>query len=89
MTTDKRPRERGTAVRAERQDDWSLEGKSLSKRVPRFAAFVEPPEGGEDKLTDKQQEFLDKFSSGLEEAISKGAIEPAAEDHRNQKTAKR
>ena len=87
MTTDKRPHERGAAVRAERQDDWSLEGTSLSRRVPRFAAFVEPPEGGEDKLTDKQQEFLDKFSSGLEEEISKEAIKPVAKDHRNQETA--
>ena len=68
MTNEKGPRVGGVAARAAGQDIWSLEGEKLSRRVPRFAAFVEAIEGGEGALTNAQREFLDKFSSGLAEA---------------------
>ena len=78
MTSEKGPRVGGVAARAAGQDDWSLEGENLSRRVPRFAAFVEATEGGEDALTDAQREFVDKFSSGLAEALSEEAGEADA-----------
>lgn len=70
MTNEKGPGAGSVAVRAAEQGAWSLEGERLSRRVPRFAAFVEATEGGEGALTDAQRKFLDKFSSGLAEAIS-------------------
>ena len=73
MTNEKGSRVGGTVARASAQDAWALLGKDLSRRVPGFAAFMETPERGELDLTDAQQEFLDKFSSGLAEAISKEA----------------
>ena len=73
MTNEKGLRVGGVAARAAGQGAWSLEGEKLSRRAPRFATFVEAPEGGEGALTDAQREFLDKFSSGLAEAISEEA----------------
>jgi len=73
MTNEKGPRTGGVAARAAGQDAWSLEGEKLSRRVPRFAAFVEATEGREGALTDAQREFLGKFSSGLGEAIEEEA----------------
>ena len=70
MTSEKDLRAGGGAARSAEQGAWSLEGERLSRRVPRFAAFVEASEGGEGALTDAQRKFLDKFSSRLEEAIS-------------------
>ena len=75
MTNEKGPRVGRVAARAAGQGAWSLEGEKLSRRVPRFAAFVEATEDGEDVLTNAQREFLDKFSSGLAEAISEEADE--------------
>ena len=70
MTNDKRQRVGSVATQAAGQDAWSLEGERLSRRVPRFAAFVEATEDRERALTDTQKEFLDEFSSELTEAIS-------------------
>ena len=78
MTNEKGRGVGGVEARAAGQDAWSLEGETLSRRVPQFATFVEATEGGEDALTDAQREFLDKFSSGLEEAISEDADEAVA-----------
>ena len=78
MTNEKGPRVGGVAAQAAEQGAWSLEGERLSRRVPRFAAFVEETESGEGALTDAQRKFLDKFSSGLAEAISKEADEADA-----------
>ena len=78
MTNEKGLRGGGVAARTAGHDAWSLEGERLSRRVPRFAAFVEATEGGEGALTDAQREFLDKFSSGLAEAISEEADEADA-----------
>ena len=87
MTNEKGPGARGVEARAAGQDAWSLEGETLSRRVPRFAAFVEATEGGEGALTDAQRKFLDKFSSGLAEAISKEADEADAKGDENGGTA--
>lgn len=87
MTNEKGPRAGSVAARAAGQDAWSLEGERLSRRVPRFAAFVEGTEGGEGALTDAQREFLDKFSSGLTEAISEKADEADAKGDENGGTA--
>ena len=87
MTNEKGPRVGRVPVRAAGQDDWSLEGETLSRRVPRFAAFVEATEGGEDALTDAQGEFLDKFSSGLAEALSEEADEADAKGDEDSGTA--
>ena len=80
MTNEQGPRARGVATDAAEQGAWSLEGEKLSKRVPRFAAFVEATEGEERALTDAQQKFLDEFSSGLAEAISEEADAKGDED---------
>ena len=74
---------RGRAQAVSQRGQWgktpgSLEGEKLSRRVPRFAKFVEATEGGEGALTDAQREFLDKFSSGLAEALSEEADEADA-----------
>ncbi len=87
MTNEKGPHARGAAARAAEQGAWSLEGERLSRRVPRFAAFVEATEGGEGALTDAQREFLDKFSSGLAEAISEEADEADAKGDEDGGTA--
>ena len=87
MTNEKDPRVSRVAARAAGQDAWSLEGEKLSRRVPRFAAFVEATEGGEDALTDAQREFLDKFSSGLAEAVSEEADEADAKGDEDGGTA--
>ena len=87
MTNEKGPRVGGVAARAAGQDAWSLEGERLSRRVPRFATFVEAPEGGEGALADAQREFLDKFSSGLAEAISEEADEADAKGDEDGGTA--
>ena len=78
MTNEKGPHVGGAAAKAAGQDAWSLNGERLSRRAPRFAAFVEATESGEGALTDAQREFLDKFSSGLAEAISEEADEADA-----------
>ena len=83
MTNEKGPRVGDVAARAAEQDTWSLEGEKLSKRVPRFAAFIEATEGGEDALTDAQRKFVDEFSSGLAEAISDEAGEADAKGDEN------
>ena len=70
MTNEDRPRIGGDAAQAARQENWLLKGKNLSRRVPRFAAFVEAPEGKKGALTDSQGKFLDEFSSELTEALS-------------------
>ena len=87
MTNEKGPGVGGVEARTAGQDAWSLEGERLSRRAPRFAAFVEAPEGGEDALTDAQREFLEKFSSGLAEALSEDADEAAAKGDENGGTA--
>ena len=87
MTNEQEPRAGGVAARAAEQGAWSLEGEKLSKRVPRFAAFVEATEGGESALTDAQQKFLDKFSSGLAEAVSEEADEADAKANEDGGTA--
>jgi len=87
MTNEKVPRAGGVAARAADQGAWSLEGERLSRRVPRFAAFVEATEGGEGELTDAQWEFLDKFSSGLAETISEEADEADAKGDEDGGTA--
>ena len=87
MTNEQEPRAGGVAARAAEQGAWSLEGEKLSKRVPRFAAFVEATEGGEGALTNAQQKFLDKFSSGLAEAISEEADEADAKGDEDGGTA--
>ena len=87
MTNEKGPGVGGVEARAAGQDAWSLEGETLSRRVPRFATFVEATEGREDALTDAQREFLDKFSSGLAEAISEKADEAAAKGDEDGGTA--
>ena len=78
MKNEKDPRVGRVAARAAGQDAWSLEGERLSRWVPKFAAFVEATEGGEHSLTDAHRQFLDKFSSGLAEAISEEADEADA-----------
>ena len=55
--------------------------------VPVRAAFVEETEGGEGALTDAQRKFLDKFSSGLAETISKEANEADAKGDEDRGTA--
>ena len=80
MTNEKAPRAGGVAARAAEKGTWTLEGERLSRRVPRFAAFVEATENREGELTDAQREFLDKFSSGLAEAISEEADAKGDED---------
>ena len=87
MTNEKGPSVGGVEARAAEQDAWSLEAETLSRRVPRFAAFVEATEGGEDALTNAQREFLDKFSSGLAEAISEEADEAVAKGDEDGGTA--
>ena len=87
MTNEKGPGAGSVAARAAEQGAWSLEGETLSRRVPRFAAFVEAPEGGEDALTDAQRKFLDKFSTGLAEAISEEADEAGAKGDEDGGTA--
>ena len=87
MTNEKGPGVGGVESRAAGQAAWSLEGERLSRRVPRFAAFVEATEGGEDALTDAQREFLGKFSSGLAEANSEEAGEADAKGDENGGTA--
>ena len=87
MTNEKGPRAGGVAARAAEQGAWSLKGERLSRRVPRFAAFVEATEGGEGALTDAQREYLDKFSSGLAEAISEEADEADAKGDEDGGTA--
>ncbi len=57
------------------QDNWSLKGEDLSRRVPRFAAFVEPHAEEASELTDSQRKSLDTFSSKLTEAISEKTSE--------------
>ena len=78
MTNEKEPRIGGVVVREARQKAWSLKGERLARRVPRFAAFVEVRERGEGTLTEAQREFLDKFSSGLAEAVSEEADDGSA-----------
>ena len=87
MTNETEPPVGGVAARAAGQDAWSLKGEELSRRVPWFAAFVEATEGGEGALTDAQREFLDKFSSGLAEAISGDADEADAKGDEDGGTA--
>ena len=87
MTIEKGPRVGGVAARAAGQGAWSLEGEKLSRRVPRFAAFVEGTEDGEGALTDAQRGFLDRFSSGLAEAISEEADEADAKGDEDGGTA--
>ena len=78
MTNKKGPRAGGATASAVGHDAWSLEGQRLSRRVPRFAAFVEATESGERAVTDAQRKFLDTFSSELAEAISEEADEADA-----------
>lgn len=86
MTNETGPRVGGAAARAVGHDAWSLEGERLSRRVPRFAAFVEATESGDDALTDAQRVFLDTFSSGLAEAISEEADEAEAKGDEDGRT---
>ena len=65
------------------EDAWSLESEQLARRVPRFAAYVEGPDGGGSELTGAQRDFLDKFSSGLEEEISEEEDESDADGGRD------
>ena len=87
MTNEKGPRVDRATASAVGHDAWSLEGQRLSRRVPRFAAFVEPTESGEGALTDAQREFLDTFSSGLADAISEEADEADAKGDEDGGTA--
>lgn len=70
MTNEQAPRGGGMLVRGTGQEASALKGERLARRVPRFAVFVEAPEGGDGTLTKAQREFLDEFSSGLVEAVS-------------------
>ena len=87
MTNEKGPRVGGVTAQAAEQGAWSLEGERLSRQIPRLAAFVEETEGGERDLTHAQRKFLDKFSSGLAEAISKEADEADAKGDEDGGTA--
>lgn len=71
MTSDRRRHlgdAAGTAGRG--RDAWSLSAEKLARRIPRLAEFLDGPESGHSELTEEQREFLDKFSSGLSEALS-------------------
>ena len=87
MTNEKGPHEGGATASTVGHDAWSLEGERLSRRVPRFAAFVERAESGEGALTDAQREFLDTFSSALAEAISEEVDEADAKGDQDGETA--
>ena len=82
MASDTRRREgRKGETGARRRVAWSLSGEKLARRVPRFAAFVDAPAGGDSELTREQREFLDKFSAGMSE--EGGASEAQAGDDAN------
>ena len=87
MTNEKGPRVDRATASAVGHDAWSLEGERLSRRVPRFATFVEATESEEGALTDAQREFLDTFSSGLADAISEEADETDAKGDKDGGTA--
>lgn len=75
MTDDKEAPMGGVILRPAGQENWTLKGEKLARRVPRFAAFVEASDGGEGPLTAAQREFVEEFSSGLAEAVSERADE--------------
>ena len=80
MTNKQRRRARGSVVeRPGREEKWTLDSEKLSRRVPRFSAFVDAAEGGRRGLTPSQQQFLDEFSEGLAEAMSEGDDEASGE----------
>ena len=76
MTSDAKKRSGDVAAAAgRRKGAWSLNAEKLARRVPRFAAFVDGPQGSDSELTREQREFLDKFSAGLSDAESAGDAE--------------